>query len=129
MGCNSTGPFVTRRQHRHQSPPENSQQATYAVYADVRYTDDVIASNRPAGVPYSFAKSRETLEYTWRAVADMQADKKMLWTVGYRPVSSPIYIPHGVYNDNSNNNNLKSTSCLVSLFLTLFLSLRRRRRL
>ena len=38
----------------------------------------------PKGVPYTFAKSRETLEYTWHAVAKQQADKKMLWTVGYR---------------------------------------------
>lgn len=35
-------------------------------------------------VPYSFAKSRETLEHAWRAVALQQAGKKMLWTVGYR---------------------------------------------
>ena len=32
----------------------------------------------PKGVPYTFAKSRETLEYTWHAVAKQQADKKML---------------------------------------------------
>jgi hypothetical protein len=38
----------------------------------------------PKGVPYSFAKARETLMYTWRAVAAAQATKKMLWTVGYR---------------------------------------------
>jgi hypothetical protein len=38
----------------------------------------------PKGVPYSFAKSRETLEYTWRAVAEQQKHRKMLWTVGYR---------------------------------------------
>ena len=38
----------------------------------------------PTGVPYSFAKSRETLEYTWRAVVEQQKEKKMLWTVGYR---------------------------------------------
>ena len=38
----------------------------------------------PKGVPYTFAKSRETLEYTWHAVAKQQAHKKMLWTVGYR---------------------------------------------
>ena len=47
----------------------------------------------PKGVPYSFAKSRETLEYTWRAVASQQAKKKMLWTVGYRGLNDyPFWV-------------------------------------
>jgi hypothetical protein len=61
----------------------------------------------PTGVPYSFAKSRETLQYTWKAVADMQAKKKMLWTVGC--VAASVVAFHSV---------LRNTLCYWSAYGT-----------
>ena len=70
----------TNNTHTH-THTNNTQQTYTHTHT---HTHTQTTHNRPAGVPYSFAKSRETLEYTWKAVAEMQAGKKMLWTVGYR---------------------------------------------